>query len=104
MTTKIKYGLKDLEKDFGKLTFGELLLSHRLGEEMSQVEMAEILELSKQALCDLEKGRKIPAPERAKKIALKLGMKPETFVRIAIQDKLNEIDLQFFVTLEKKSA
>ena len=49
-----KYGLKELEAEFGELTFGRLLRSHRMGEELSQVEMAKLLKISKQSLNDLE--------------------------------------------------
>ena len=45
MSTKVKYGTKKLEKEYGVLTFAELLLSHRLGEELTQTEMADILEI-----------------------------------------------------------
>ena len=33
MSTKKYYGTVQLEKDFGKLTFGNALSSYRLGEE-----------------------------------------------------------------------
>ena len=56
-----KYGLKELEGEFGELTFGRLLKSHRLGEEMTQVQMAKLLKISKQSLNDLESGRTIPS-------------------------------------------
>lgn len=52
-----KYGLKELEAEFGEVTFGRLLRSHRMGEELSQVEMAKLLKISKQSLNDLESGR-----------------------------------------------
>ena len=90
MTTKIKYGTKEAQKDFGKLTFAEVLLAHRLSEELTQIEMAEKLGISKQSLCDLEKGRKIPSATRASKIAKILGMLPESFVQLALQDQLRE--------------
>ena len=56
-----KYGLKELEAEFGELSFGRLLKSHRLGEEMTQVQMAKLLKISKQSLNDLESGRTIPS-------------------------------------------
>lgn len=42
--------------------------------------MADILEISRQNLCDLEKGRKVSSASRALDIAEKLGMIPESFV------------------------
>ena len=86
---KVKYGTKELEEDIGHLTFGRLLVSHRLCEEMGQKEFAELLGISPSSLCDLEKGRSIPSIGRAIKIAKKLGMSEKFFVKTAIQDQLN---------------
>lgn len=69
MNTKRRYGLKDFEKEHGPLTFGEALESYRLGEKISQVEMAKKIEIFPQSLCDIEKGRRVPTPKRAAKIA-----------------------------------
>jgi transcriptional regulator with XRE-family HTH domain len=96
---KIFYGTSDLEKEYGPLTFAKLLLAYRQGEEMGQVEMSELLGISKQSLCDLEKGRRIPSPKRAAQIAIKLGLLPKSLIELAIQDKLNEDDLHFEVSL-----
>lgn len=103
MSTR-KYSTKDLEKDFGKLTFAGLLLAHREGEELTQKEMAELLGISKQSLCDLEKGRRIPSPARAASIAEKLGMIPESFIELAIQDNLREESLHYSVSLSKEKT
>ncbi len=40
MTTEEQYGTSELEKDFGRLTFGNALASYRMGEEKSQREFA----------------------------------------------------------------
>ena len=101
MNTK-KYGIKDLEKDFGKLTFASLLLAHREGEELTQKEMADLLGISKQSLCDLEKGRRIPSAARAASIAEQLGMIPESFIELAIEDHLREESLHYSVSLSKE--
>ena len=99
MTTKIKvkYGTKEARKDFGELTFAKVLAAHRLSEELTQIEMAQRLGISKQSLCDLEKGRKIPSANRAAQIAEILGMLPESFIRLALQDQLKQDDLDFYV-------
>jgi len=102
-TKKIKYGLKDLQKSRGRLSFAQVLLSHRMGEEMTQVEMAEKLDISKQSLCDLEKGRRIPSPSRAAKIAKKLGMLPESFIQLALSDQLREENLKFDIEVTPRS-
>ena len=71
---KVKYGVKDLEKELGVLAFGQLLESHRLCDEISQKEFANFLEISPSSLCDLEKGRRLPSIARATSIARKLGV------------------------------
>ena len=98
-TKKIKYGLKELEKDFGPLSFHELLHAHRVGEEMTQKEMAEQLGISKQNLCDLEKGRKIPSLSRAANIAKKLGLHPKMFIQLAMTAQLEKENLNYKVEL-----
>lgn len=97
MNIKIKYGTKELEKDIGgPLSFGELLSSHRLCEEMSQQAFAKLLDISPSSLCDLEKSRTIPSIGRARKIAKKLKMSEKLFIKIAIQDQLNREGLYHF--------
>ena len=101
---KVKYGTKnlekDLEKDFGELTFSNMLFSHRLGEEWSQKEMADVLGISTQSLCDLEKGRRIPTPIRASKIAKKLGVPEKIFIQLALTAKLKKENLDYKVELK----
>jgi len=87
---KKTFGVKEFEKKFGKLTFASLLESHRLCEELSQKDFARILGISASSLCDLEKGRKIPTPIRAFKIASLLGVSKRLWVEIALQDQLKK--------------
>ncbi|OQW48168.1 MAG: hypothetical protein A4S09_13745 [Proteobacteria bacterium SG_bin7] len=98
-----KYGLKELESEFGKLTFGRLLRSHRLGEELSQVQMAKLLKISKQSLNDLENGRTIPSISRASEIAKKIGLMEATLVELAIQDQIHREKLNLTVKVEGKT-
>ena len=99
MNTKNYYTVEDLEKEYGPLTFGEALSSYRLGEELSQVELAKRIGISAQSLCDIENGRKIPSPKRAARIAAVIG-EPEMFwVKLALQDGLRKENLRFHVTL-----
>ncbi len=95
-----RFGLKELENEFGKLTFGRVLKAHRLGEGMSQVEMAKILKISKQSLNDLEGGRTLPSISRAADIAKKIGMMEVGFVQLALQDHLDREHLNFRISLE----
>ena len=81
------------------LTFGEVLRSWRLAEEMSQTQMARRLKISRANLCDIEKGRKIPTPIRAVKIAKKLGMVEARAVESVLQDLLKKDRLKFKVSV-----
>ena len=102
MTTKSKkVGLAEIEKQFGPLTFGRLLKSHRLGEELTQVEMAKLLKLSKQSLNDLEHGRKIPSIRRAVQIAKKMEVMEELVVQLILQDHVRREKLNFTVSVSK---
>ncbi|MFZ4404954.1 MAG: helix-turn-helix domain-containing protein [Pseudobdellovibrionaceae bacterium] len=96
---KFKYGLKDLEKNFGPLTFGKLLESHRLAEEISQSEMAKKLKISRQKLNDFEHGRRFPSLRMAADMTDALGEHAPTWVSVVIEEMLREEDLNFKVTL-----
>lgn len=79
--------IKQFEEIHGPLTFGDALESYRLSEGISQVDMAGRIGISPQSLCDIEKGRKIPTPKRAARIASVIG-EPEIFwVKLALQDE-----------------
>lgn len=90
MTTKSKFKAKKaIRKISGPISFGEMLHSFRLSKELSQVEMAHTLAISKQDLCNIEKGRKQVSVERAKSFAESLEMPIKTFAKYALQDQLN---------------
>ncbi|WP_218109818.1 helix-turn-helix transcriptional regulator [Oligoflexus tunisiensis] len=90
MATKAKKNskaMKFFEKlNKGPLTFGQLLLSIREGEQLSQEEFGQLLGLSKQKVCDFEKERRLPSPEKAAEFARKLGYIPESFAKLVIAD------------------
>jgi DNA-binding XRE family transcriptional regulator len=102
MSTK-KIGVAELEKQYGQLTFGRLLKSYRLGEELSQVEMAKKLGLSKQSLNDLENGRKIPSIRRAVQIAKKIGLLEDLIIQLVLQDQVDREHLNVRVTVASGS-
>ena len=89
-TRKKSDAMKFLEGLVGELTFGGLIEAMRQAEEMSQVEFAAKLGISKQHLCDIEKGRKFVSPERAAKFARILGHSEQSFVALALQDIVNQ--------------
>ena len=99
MNTKIKYGLKEMERDFGKLTFGKLLEAYRLCEELSQKDFAADLGISAASLCDLEKGRRIPSVGRAASIAKKLKEPEGYWVQLALQDHLDNAGIKLKVSV-----
>ena len=100
MTTKEQYGTSEMERDFGRLTFGNALASYRIGEEKSQRAFAVFLGISPQSLCDIEKERRIPSPSRAAKIARQLS-EPESFwVQLALQDMLRKENLDLVVSID----
>lgn len=88
-----------------KLTLGSLLWSIREGEEMSQVEFAHLLGVSKQYLCDLEHDRKAVSAKMAAKFAKILGHPIAQFVRLAMQEELDRyhIPLQIEVRLVREA-
>jgi len=100
MRTKKSETMKFLEETSGRpLTVGGLLESIRLGEEMSQIVFAKKLGVSPSHLCDIEKGRKVISPERAARFAKILGRSPEQFVRLSLQELVDEAGLKMKVNL-----
>lgn len=92
--------MKFLEETAGRvLTLGGLLESIRLGEEMSQASFAKKLKISASHLCDIEKGRKVVSPERAARFAKVLGRSPQQFVRISLQELVDEAGLKMKVNV-----
>ena len=102
MTTKKKsLAMKFLEETAGRpLTFGGLLESIRVGEEMSQAAFAKKLDISPSHLCDIEKGRKVVSPERAVRFARVLGRSREQFVRLSLQELIDAAGLRMKVNVE----
>jgi len=95
MTTKNRVRAKSaLRRLLGPISFGEMLYSFRLTADKSQVEMADTLGISKQELCNIEKGRKLVSVERAKAFALTLEIPPRTFAKYALQDQLSAAGIE----------
>lgn len=83
-----------LDKLVGKLTFAMVIRSTRQGDDFSQQEFAEKLGISKQHLCDIEKGRKVVSPARAWAWAKKLGYHPRQWAELALQDLVEKEGLK----------
>ena len=98
MSTK-EFTSKDLIRDYGTLSFGEVLRSMRECADLSQAAFAKKLAISPANLCDLEKGRKIPSAKRATQFAMRLKLPPALLVQIALQDSLIRQKLNFRVSV-----
>ena len=79
------------------LTLGKLINSIRLGEEMSQVQFAKIIGISRQQLCDIEHDRKTVSPKLAAKYAEILGYSSSQFIRLALQSIVDRDNLDVAV-------
>ena len=102
MTTRKKSEtMKFLEETAGRpLTLGGLIESLREGEGMSQAAFARKLGVSPSHLCDIEKGRKVVSPERAARFAKVLGRSREQFVRLSLQELVDEAGLKMKVNVD----
>ncbi len=98
MSTKSYF--EKLEKQYGSLTFGNLLTAWRQGEDLSQTAFAKKVGISVQNLNDLEKGRRIPSPTRAARIAKKLGLPEMGMIQLALRDSLVKEGFHYDVKLE----
>lgn len=101
-TTTITRGSRSQDSDAmqflnqltGKLTFAKVIRSTRLCDELSQQDFAAKLGISKQHLCDIEKGRKTVSPARAWAWAKKLGYHPLQWAELALQDLIDKEGLK----------
>jgi addiction module HigA family antidote len=83
----------------GPLTFGKLLGAVRQGEELTLEAFAKQLGVSRQNLCDIEKGRKGVSPERAVRWARLLGYPEAQWLRLALQAELDAAGLKYRVEI-----
>ena len=95
----IKYTSKNLEQDYGSLTFADLLRLQRKDKGLTQTKMANILGISKQKLCDFEKGRRFPSLKTAAKWAKKWKHPRDIWIQVVLQDQLrrNKLKLKVFI-------
>ena len=102
MTTKSR-AVVELSQSIGPLTFGMFLRVARNSMDLTQSEMAIVLEISKSNLCDIEKGRQLVSPEFAKRVAKKAGLSEEVAVQTCLQDQLKKAKIKFQVQLVRPS-
>ena len=84
----------------GPLAFGDHLAAIRKGDELTQEAFAKQLSISRQHLCDIEKGRRTVSPERAARWARQLGYPETLFVRLALQGLVEQAGLKMKVRIE----
>lgn len=82
-------------------TLGNLLESIRLCDEATQADFAKILGISRSHLCDIEKGRKLVSPKKALEYAETLGYLKPHFLRLALQDQIQALELAYKVNLDE---
>jgi transcriptional regulator with XRE-family HTH domain len=101
MTSKKKKTLsEELEAEYGTLSVGAILRAFRQADETSQKDYAKILGISPQSLNDLENGRRLPTPERAARIAKKIGLPEKFLIQMVLRDSLRDAGLNYTVKLE----
>lgn len=92
---KGKIRAKDAIREItGPISFGRMLQGYRELQEYTQTQMADMLGISKQDLCNIEKGRKIVSVERAVAFAKALKMPPKVFAKYALQDQLDRSGIE----------
>jgi len=84
----------------GPLTFGQMIESIRLCDEIAQVDLARKMKVSKAHLCDIEKGRRTVNAQRAAQFARVLGYSVNQFVATALEDQLRKAGLKVRVRLD----
>jgi transcriptional regulator with XRE-family HTH domain len=97
-------GTKDAKKFMDELmrekfSFAMLLRSIRTRDDLTQRELAEKLGVSVSHVSDIENGRKFVSVERASEFAHILKDSEKFFVAIALQDQLNQADLDYKVNI-----
>ncbi len=106
MNTKLNNTVNALEatKDvWEKMTFGGLIHSLRMSDDITQVELAKRIGVSKQFLSDVEHNRKDVGISFAKKISEALEYSIEPLIELLIRDQLRKQNLNYTVELKKAS-
>lgn len=106
MATKSNNAIDALEATkhiWNKMTFGRLIRSLRISDEISQIELAKKIGVSKQFLNDIEHNRKDVGIGFAKKIASALGYSIEPFLELLIKQQLKRQRLNYIVEIKKAS-
>ena len=106
MSTKLNNNLNALEATKGiwnEMTFGGLIRSLRMSDDLSLVKLAKKIGVSKQFLSDVEHNRKDVGIAFAKKASDALGYSIEPFIELLIRDQLKRHHLNYIIELKHAS-
>lgn len=106
MNTKKNEAVNALEATkeiWNNMTFGGLVHSLRVSDEITQIELAKRIGVSKQFLSDVEHNRKDVGIPFAKKISDALGYSIEPLIELLIRDQLRGQHLDYIVELKHAS-
>ena len=97
-------GTKDAKKFMEEImgerfSFAMLFRSIRTRDDLTQRELADKLGVTVSHVSDIENGRKFVSVERASEFAHKLKDSEKFFVSIALQDQVNQADLDYKVEI-----
>jgi DNA-binding XRE family transcriptional regulator len=88
------------DKSHGTYSFATFMLGIRTTLDLSQVEMAKRLGISKAALCEVEKGRTLVSPQAASRYAKKAGFSETVALEACFQDQLRKAKIKKRVRVE----
>lgn len=102
-TRKKSNAIKFLESLRGNkpLTFGEMINSIRMCDEVSQSKLAQMMDISRAHLCDIEHGRRSVSVEKAAQFARVLGYSEEQFIAMVLEEQLADAGMPFAFELKK---
>jgi DNA-binding XRE family transcriptional regulator len=95
---RTKRRLKDfLDKKLGPFTFGRFVRGTRANMDLTQIEMAKFIGISKSSLCDIEKGRQFVSPAFAAQFAKKCGYPQVVAVQACLNDQVRRAGLNLTI-------
>jgi len=92
--------LEELTK--GSLTFAQMIHSIRICNEIPQVKLAKMMNISRSYLCDIENGRRFVSLQKARMFAQVLGYPETYFIAAVITDQLRVAGMPYIVELKDK--
>ena len=87
-------------KKHSPFTFATFMLGARTTLDLTQVEMAKRIGISKAALCEIEKGRTLVSPKSALTYAKKAGFSVTLALETCFQDQLRKAKINKRVKIQ----